>query len=142
VLAEGLAGLSRLTEALSTIDTALARAQRGGELICAPEIFRTKGELLLKDGVIGSAAVAEFCFLQAIDMAAQQGALLWELRAALSLAQLKAQHGQREEARSELSLIYDRFTEGFESGDLRAARSLLCEPVRMLPPSGRGRHKA
>jgi predicted ATPase len=74
--------------------------------------------------------------------------LLWELRATLSLARLKAQDGRREEARSELSLIYNRFTEGFESGDLRAARSLLCEPladeqaVRMLPRSGHGRHKA
>jgi predicted ATPase len=64
----------------------------------------------------------------------------------LSLARLKAQHGRREEARSELSLIYDQFSEGFESGDLRAARNLLREllgdeqTVRMRP-SGRGRHR-
>jgi predicted ATPase/DNA-binding winged helix-turn-helix (wHTH) protein len=148
VLAEGLAGLGRLNEALSTVDTALARAQRGGELVYAPEILRTKGELALKEGLPGSAAAAECCFLEAIDMAKQQGALLWELRATLSLARLKAQHGRREEARSELSLIYDRFTEGFGSGDLCAARSLLCElladdeTVRVVPSSGRSRHRS
>jgi predicted ATPase len=148
VLAEGLAGLGRLNEALSTVNTALARAQRGGELVYAPEILRTKGELVLKNGVPGSAAAAEGCFLQAIDMARQQGALLWELRATLSLAQLKAQHGRQDEARSELSLIYGQFTEGFASGDLSAARSLLCElladeqTVRMLPSSGCGLHRA
>jgi tetratricopeptide (TPR) repeat protein len=146
VLAEGLACLGRLNEALLTVDTALARAQRGGELLYAPEILRTKGELVLKNGVPGSAVAAEHCFLGAINMARQQGALLWELRATSSLARLKAQHGRREEARSELSLIYEEFTEGFESGDLRAARSLLCELladkqiVRVLPSSGRGRH--
>ena len=147
VLAEGLAGLGHLSEALSTIETALARAQRGGELIYAPEILRTQGELLLKLGRPGP-ATAEGCFRQAIHMARQQGALLWELRATLSLARLKAQLGQREEARLALSLIYNRFTEGFESGDLRAARRLLAElltgeqAVRLLPSPGRGRQLA
>jgi tetratricopeptide (TPR) repeat protein len=148
VLAEGLAGLGRLDEALLTVDAALARARRGGELLYAPEILRAKGELALQVDVPGSAIKAESCFLEAIDLAREQGALLWELRATLSLARLKAQHGRQDEARSELSLVYGRFTEGFEFGDLSAARSLLCEllgdekTVCVLPSSGRGRHRA
>ena len=92
----------------------------------APEILRTKGELVLNDGTLGSAA-AEQCFLEAIDLARQQGALLWELRATLGLVRLKARCGRREEAGSELSMIYDQFTEGFEVWDLRAAKGLLHE---------------
>ena len=126
VLAEGLAGLGHVKQALSAVDAALARARRGGELIYAPEILRTKGELVLNDGTLGSAA-AEHCFLEAIDLARQQGALLWELRATLGLVRLKARCGRREEAGSELSMIYDQFTEGFEVWDLRAARGLLHE---------------
>ena len=146
LLAEGLAGLDRLDEALSAIDVALARAQRGGELVYAPEILRIKGELLLKGGISGSAAAAERCFLNATDMAKQQGALLWELRTTLSLSRLQAASGRREDARSALSLICDRFTEELESSDLRAARGLLSELLvdeqgrRVLPSSGRGLH--
>jgi predicted ATPase len=145
VLAEGLAGLGRLDEALSTVDAALTRARRGGELVYAPEILRTQGELILKDAAPGSAAAAERCFLEAIDLASQQDALLWKLRATLSLARLMVKDGRGEQARSELSLIYDQFTEGFESGDLRAARSLLGErladkqSVAALPSSERRR---
>ena len=126
VFSEGLAGLGYLEEALSAVDAGLARSRRGGELLYAPEILRTKGELVLRNGTPGSAA-AERCFLGAIDLASQQGALLWELRATISLARLKARHGLRKEARLKLSMILERFTEGFEAWDLRAARSLLSE---------------
>jgi predicted ATPase/DNA-binding winged helix-turn-helix (wHTH) protein len=148
VLAEGLAGLGHVREALSTLDMALAKARGGGELVYAPEILRTRGELILRGDVPGSTDAAELSFATAIDMARQQGALLWEIRATMSLARLKSRHGRRDEARSELSLIYNQFTEGFESVDLRSAKRLLSqlaadEPtVRAFPSSGRGHHGA
>jgi hypothetical protein len=61
-------------------------------------------------------------------MAREQGALFWELRAALSLARLKATQG-RPEAKRVLTPVYDRFTEGFETADLRAARAMLELPM-------------
>ena len=56
---------------------------------------------------------------------AQQGALFWELRVALSLALLREFQGRRDQVRLLLGPIYDRFTEGFDTPDLRAARALL-----------------
>jgi predicted ATPase/DNA-binding winged helix-turn-helix (wHTH) protein len=144
VLAEGLAGLGQVNEALLTIDTALGKAHRGGEFVYAPEILRTKGELILKDHAKGSKDAAESSFRNAIEMARRQGALLWELRATVSLARLKAQHGRQDEARSELSQVYDQFTEGFDFSDLRAAKSMLSQliagdrTIYMFPPAEHG----
>ena len=70
---------------------------------------------------------AENSFRQAIDIAQEQEALLWELRAALSLARLRANQGRGGEARQLLAQVYDRFTEGFETPDLRAAKAFLDE---------------
>jgi predicted ATPase len=53
--------------------------------------------------------------------------LFWELRATLSLARLKVQRGRRNEARKDLSLVYNRFTEGFASADVRVAKAMLHE---------------
>ena len=68
---------------------------------------------------------AEDCFFGALEVARQQGALFWELRAALSLAHLRIRQDRRDDARRLLAPVYDRFTEGFEAADLRCARALL-----------------
>ena len=73
---------------------------------------------------------AEGSFRQAIDIARQQEALLWELRAALSLARLRVTQGRHDEARQLLTPVYDRFTEGFQTPDLRAAKAFLDEPQK------------
>ena len=65
-------------------------------------------------------------------MAREQGALFWELRIALSVARLRVSQGRRHEARALLASVYDRFTEGFASADMQAARTLL----EGLPPIG------
>ena len=70
---------------------------------------------------------AEDLFHEAIKLAQEQEALLWELRAALSVARLRVKQGRGGEAKQRLAQIYDRFTEGFETPDLRAARALLDE---------------
>jgi predicted ATPase len=72
-----------------------------------------------------AAAVAEDHFRQALDWARRQGALSWELRCATSLARLWRNQARSNEARELLAPIYNRFTEGFDTADLKAAKSLL-----------------
>jgi predicted ATPase len=75
----------------------------------------------------GSDAVAatEQNFQRALDWGRRQGALAWELRTATSLARLWRDQGNSAAAREVLQPVYDRFTEGFETADLRSARALL-----------------
>ena len=91
-----------------------------------PEVLRLKAELLILQNE-SNAAVAEDHFARSLDWAHRQGALSWELRTATSLARLRRDQGRIEEARDLLSSVYGRFTEGFETADLQAARSLLDE---------------
>jgi predicted ATPase len=60
-------------------------------------------------------------------LARGQGALSWELRAATSLAALQRLQGRIPEARMSIAEVYDRFTEGFATADLRSARTLIDE---------------
>jgi predicted ATPase len=80
---------------------------------------------LLLQGAPGGAAAAEGHFRQALDWARRQGALSWELRAATSLARLWYEQSRPAEALALLQPVYDRFTEGFDTADLRAAKALL-----------------
>ena len=74
-----------------------------------------------------NAKSAAGCFAQAAEMAHEQGALFWELRVALSLARLLRGHGRSADAMGILRPVYDRFTEGFNTADLREAKNLLEE---------------
>jgi predicted ATPase len=90
------------------------------------ELRRIKGELLLMRDPADPGA-AERCLRSAIDIARRQGARLFELRAAASLARLLRKQGKSEDARAMLAEIYNWFTEGFEFADLKEARALLTE---------------
>jgi predicted ATPase len=70
-------------------------------------------------------ASAENCLMQALAVAREQSALAWELRSATALARLLSENGQHDRARDTLAPVYDRFTEGFETADLRIARQLI-----------------
>jgi predicted ATPase/DNA-binding winged helix-turn-helix (wHTH) protein len=122
-LALGLAGTGRLDEALVALDDAMAAERENGHGWFAPELLRIKGEVLLQQAADRS--TAEDCFNQAAQMAREQGALFWELRVALNLALLRVSQGRRHEARAPLASVYDRFTEGFATADMQAARTLL-----------------
>jgi predicted ATPase/DNA-binding winged helix-turn-helix (wHTH) protein len=125
-MAEAFAGLGQSDEALVAIDDAIDSAnQPGAEVWYLPEFLRIKGEILLQQAADGSASAAEDCFNQAAKIAREQGALFWELRIALSFARLRNMQGRHDEARQILAPVYERFTEGFETADLRAARALL-----------------
>jgi predicted ATPase len=131
-LALAFAGTGRLDEALIALDDAMAAAGEGadGHGWYAPELLRIKGEVLLQQAADQSTLAAEDCFNQAAQMAREQGALFWELRVALSVARLRVSQGRHHEARAPLASVYDRFTEGFATADLQAARTLL----EGLPP--------
>jgi predicted ATPase len=65
------------------------------------------------------------CLTEAIEVARTQSALAFELRSTMDLARLLSAAGQRDQARHNLALVYDRFTEGFQTADLKVARALL-----------------
>jgi predicted ATPase len=112
------------TEALALLDEALAIVDRIEVRWFEAELHRLRGEALLQsDAAAGTEA--EACFHKAVDIARGQDAKWWELRAATKLARLWAGRGERRKARELLSPIYDWFTEGFDTPDLREAETLL-----------------
>jgi hypothetical protein len=115
--------LGTLNEGLLT-DQAIARAENGLAGWCAAELLRVKAEALLT-GPAAKTAGAEALFQQSLEIAREQGALSWELRTATSLARLWNTQGRAREARDLLMSIHSRFTEGFETADLRKAKALL-----------------
>ena len=122
---EGLSGAGQVAQGVVLIDEALARAERHEERWCVAELLRIKGELVLLEDTAKAAVAAEDHFRRALDWAHRQGALAWELRAATSLARLWHQQGRAAEARELLAPVYERFTEGFGTADLQAAKALL-----------------
>jgi len=124
-LAEGLGRAGQIAQGFEAIDEALARSERNEDRWCVAELLRIRGELLLLQGVPGAAAAAEDHYQQALGWARRQGALSWELRAATSLARLLRDQNRSTEAIALLAPIYNRFTEGFETADLKAASALI-----------------
>jgi predicted ATPase/DNA-binding winged helix-turn-helix (wHTH) protein len=123
-MAEALGQAGRFADGLATVARGLDRSQRGW---LAPELLRIKGELLLLQGTTGTTEAVEDVFRQAFDGAREYGALSWELRAATSLARLLRRQGRPADAIACLQPVYDRFTEGFGTADLIAAKRLLDE---------------
>ena len=121
-MAEGLRKTGQLAEALFTINGAIARATNSGVEFNLPDLLRIKSQILAAQDDRESAMN---CLTEALTVARAQSALAWELRSTMALAGLLSEDGQRDQARQALALVYDRFTEGFETADLRLARALL-----------------
>jgi predicted ATPase len=124
-MADALGRDGKVAEGLSTIDEALARSESNEERWCVAELLRIKGELILREGAPPAARAAKEHFLHSLDWARRQGALSWELRTSTSLAHLQHDQGRTAEARSLLQSVYDRFSEGFETADLKTAKAYL-----------------
>jgi predicted ATPase len=125
-LAEACGKAGRIDEGLEVIVEALEVVQEKGERWWEAEIVRLRGELLLMRNPSGLAE-AQSSFERSIEMARGQGAKSLELRATTSLARLLANQGRRDEARTMLTEIYNWFTEGLDTADLREAEALLGE---------------
>src|SRR4029077_16645285 len=115
----------QIADGLTAIEDAIEHSERVEERWLTAEMLRIKGELLLSQGGPTAAVAAEDHFRQALDWAARQGALSWALRAAMSLAGLLRDQGRSADAKTLLQPVYDRFTEGFETADLKKAKLLL-----------------
>ena len=139
-LADALAAASRIEEGLEALERATEAVHRTKEHFYEAELYRIKGELILKsepspETVAKNAQAttgnlqseAESCFHNAIEIARHQNAKGMELRAATSLARLWQLQGKRQEARRLVEEIYCWFTEGFDAADLKDAKALLDE---------------
>jgi predicted ATPase len=126
VLAEACMETGRLHDGLNALTEALAAADEHENRHYEAEMHRLQGELLLRQHD-SNTAEAQRCFERAIEVARQQSAKSWELRATTSLARLLREQGKRDEARTMLAEIYGWFTEGFGTRDLKDAKALLDE---------------
>lgn len=122
LLAEARGKAGQVEEGLSLLAEALSVVHKSDERSPEAELYRLKGELLLMQVEV------ERCFHRAIEIARRQGAKSLELRAAMSLGRLRQRRGEEAVARKILEEIYDRFTEGFDTPDLKEAGTLLEGP--------------
>ena len=125
-LAKAHAELGQFEEASRRLDEAMIIVEASKEVWAQAEILRVTGEIaLMSPG--RDAAKAEGYFERALAVARQQQAKSWELRAAMSMARLWRSHDKAQQARELLAPVYDWFTEGFDTLDLKEAKALLEE---------------
>jgi predicted ATPase len=144
-LAEAYGQARQLDEGFAVLADAFAVVEQNDEHLWEAELYRRKGELMLQSQASprrvktspesevrspesptpSTQSEAEACFLHAIEIARQQQAKLFELRATVSLSRLKQQQGNVAEAHKMLVEVYCWFTEGFDTVDLRDAKVLL-----------------
>ena len=142
LLAEAYEKAGQTEEGLNALAEALATADKTGERHYEAEMYRLKGQLTLQKFQVSSSkfqvdnlqsavrnpqSEAEECFWRAIEIARRQSAKSLELRAVMSLSRLWQQQDKKAEAREMLAEIYGWFTEGFDTADLKEAKTLLEE---------------
>jgi tetratricopeptide (TPR) repeat protein len=118
------------------IEVPLPRAEPVDLAWNTPELLRVDAELLLWHDAPGAVTVAESKLLRALETAREQSALSWELRVAISLSRLWQRLGATAEALRLLAATYGKFTEGFDTGDLVRARSLMSDLESDSPSAG------
>jgi predicted ATPase len=123
-LAEVLASSGEVDGAKAAANEAIALADRGNNYWWLPEALRVKAGVLLVT-TPGASSQAEDLFCRAMDLSHKQHALAWELRAAMGLARLLRDQGRTADALAVLKPVYNRFTEGFDTTDLKGAKALL-----------------
>jgi predicted ATPase/DNA-binding winged helix-turn-helix (wHTH) protein len=130
VYARGLHAFGQSLQAGEALDEAVMSSSASGDLWYMPELLRIKGEIMEADDRPGMREAAESLYLRAVGLARKQDALSLELRAATSLARLRQSRDKEGEAATLVRTVYEQFTEGLETADLRTAHALL-DQVRM-----------
>jgi predicted ATPase len=128
-LTRGYAELGQFDDAWRCIGKAITAVETTSERWCEAEVHRVAGEIALMSPE-PEAAKAQASFERALAVARKQQAKSWELRAAMSLARLWRDQGRPQQARELLAPIYGWFTEGFDTLDLKEAKTLLEEVAR------------
>ncbi len=134
VLADAQFAVGQLAEAQLALDMGMAIAAQTGQPFCDAELQRGKGELVLAASGGSAGDEAEAFFARALEIARAQEARGFELRGATSLARLLRARGRSDRARAVLEPVYARFTEGFDTEDLREAKAVL-EELAIAPGS-------
>jgi len=116
----------KIEECLTLLEDAFQIVAKTGTRWLEAELYRHKGHMLLRQG---HPEVAEELYRKALSVAEEQGAKLWELRAAVSLARLRRGQGHHIEARDLLAPVFAWFTEGFDTANLKEAKTLLDELI-------------
>jgi predicted ATPase len=124
LLAKAYEIAGQVEESLTLLEEAFQIVEGTGERWFAAELNRHKGQLLLRKG---QSETAEELYRNALSIAREQGAKLWELRAAASLARLWSEQGRQAEARDLIGPVYSWFTKGFDTVDLQETKALLEE---------------
>jgi len=124
LLARAYAIAGQIEKGLTLLDDALQIGERTGERWLDAELYRRNGRLLLRQG---HTEAAEELYRDALSIARDHEAKLWELRAAMSLALLRRDQGRRAEAYDLLAPVYGWFTEGSDTPDLKYVKALLDE---------------
>ena len=125
MIAELCGGPERVEIGLEAVSSGLARTAETGERYYEAELHRLRGELLRVQRGEGAFAEADACFRRALEIAGEQRARAWQLRAAMSLVRLWRGRGGDADARGLLADVYAAFGEGFDTKDLLEARALL-----------------
>lgn len=125
MLAEAYLKAGQIEDGLAALENGLTVMEKTGERFYEAELHRLMGEFLLMKGA--NDAEAEGHYQKAIDVTKKQSARSLELRSTMSLARLWKKQGKKKEARQRLSEIYNWFTEGFDTQDLKDAKALLKE---------------
>jgi predicted ATPase len=125
-LAAAYAGIGQFDSAWRCIDEAIVAIETTKETWFEAETNRIAGQIALLSPE-PNAAKAQAYFERALQTARQQNAKSWELRAAMSMARLWCDQGNERQARELLAPVYGWFTEGFDTRDLKEAKTLLDE---------------
>jgi tetratricopeptide (TPR) repeat protein len=123
LLTEAYLKIDEVEEALSALERSFEILDGSDRYMWIPELYRLKGEALSKSG--DDVDEVQGCFEKALELARGQGARSLELRAATSLGRFWIEQGKTQQARALVRDVYDWFTEGFDTKDLKQAKSLL-----------------
>lgn len=117
----------KIQQGLKVISEAFDISNKYGDQLCLSEIHRLKGEYLIAQDEIKYTDQAQKCFEKSLELASNQNAKSFELRAAISTARFWHNQNKTEQAHDLLSDTYNWFTEGFETKDLQEAKTLINE---------------
>jgi predicted ATPase/DNA-binding winged helix-turn-helix (wHTH) protein len=123
-LIQGLLSAGRSDEGLALIDETIRLVEENGDLVFMPELLRVKGNAL---SCLPKSSLEEVerCFFDSIEWSRRQGALAWELRAAVDLARFRTEQNRHEDARVLLQPLIEQFEKGSDTADLKIARKVL-----------------